>query len=239
MALTPGPMDSSFGSLDNPYGLEALHLQDAVVAVGQGLVMLFTFGLPLMSLVIRFRRAVGIERQQYKWFVFAATLILLISIFTGISENSFVVQLLFMISILLVPLAVTVAVLRYRLYDIDLIIRRTLQYALLTGLLALFYFGSVVVLQSLAEDLTGEQSPLVIVLSTLAIAALFSPLRVRIQDFIDRRFYRNKYDAEKALAQFADAARDEVDVDQLTAALVNVVEETVQPEKVSLWINTK
>jgi hypothetical protein len=164
---------------------------------------------------------------------------LLISIFTGISENSFVVQLLFMISILLVPLAVTIAVLRYRLYDIDLIIRRTLQYALLTGLLALFYFGSVVVLQSLAEDLTGEQSPLVIVLSTLAIAALFSPLRVRIQDFIDRRFYRNKYDAEKALAQFADAARDEVDVDQLTAALVNVVEETVQPEKVSLWINTK
>ena len=195
--------------------------------------------LPLVSLVIRFRRAVGIERQQYKWFVFAAALILVISIFTGISENSFVLQLLFIISILLVPLALTVAVLRYRLYDIDLIIRRTLQYSLLTGLLVMVYFGSVVILQSLVENLAGEQSPLVIVLSTLAIAALFNPLRTRVQDFIDRRFYRKKYDAQHALAQFAATARDEVDVDQFTAALLNVVEETVQPEQVSLWIKTK
>jgi hypothetical protein len=100
----------------------------------------------------------------------------------------------------------------------------------------LIYFGSVVLLQSLTETFFQEQSPLVIVLSTLAIAALFNPLRTRVQDFIDRRFYRQKYDAEKALAQFAAAARDEVDIENLTTALLKVVEETMQPEEISLWL---
>ena len=113
-----------------------------------------------------------------------------------------------------------------------------MQYALLTGLLALVYFGSVVLLQSLTENLFGEQSPLVIVLSTLAIAALFNPLRTRIQDFIDRRFYRQKYDAERALAQFAATARDEVDMEKLAVALLDVVAETMQPEKISILIKS-
>jgi hypothetical protein len=138
--------------------------------------------------------------------------------------------------VLTIPLAIGIAIFRYRLWDIDLIIRKTLQYALLTGLLALTYFGSVAVLQSLIKNLTGEQSPLVIVLSTLGMAALFNPLRMRVQDFIDRRFYRKKYDAEKALAQFAATARDEVDMKKLTTALLGVVEETMQPEKVSIWV---
>jgi hypothetical protein len=137
---------------------------------------------------------------------------------------------------LVFPISVMLAILRYRLWDIDIIVRRTLQYSLLTGLLVLVYFGSVIVLQSLVENFTGEQSPLVIVLSTLVIAALFNPLRTRVQDFIDRRFYRKKYDSQNALAHFATAARDEVDLDQLTAALLSVVEETVQPEQVFLWL---
>jgi hypothetical protein len=137
---------------------------------------------------------------------------------------------------LTLPITIGIAILRYRLFDIDLIIRKTLQYALLTGLLALVYFDSVVILQSLVENLTGEQSPLVIVLSTLAIAALFNPLRNRVQDFIDRRFYRKKYDAEQALSQFSVTARDEVKMDKLTSALLSVVVETMQPEHVSLWL---
>jgi hypothetical protein len=120
------------------------------------------------------------------------------------------------------PLVIGLAVFKYRLYDIDIIIRRTLQYTLLTGLLALIYFGSVVLLQRLFESFTGRQSPIIIVVTTLAIAALFNPLRLRVLDFIDRRFYRRKYNAERALAQFAASARDEVDMENLTMELLNV-----------------
>jgi hypothetical protein len=130
-----------------------------------------------------------------------------------------------------------IAILRFRLFDIDVIIRRTLQFAILTGLLALTYFGGVVIIQGILSPLTGSSnSPLVTVITTLGIAALFNPLRIRVQDFIDRRFYRKKYNAEQALAQFAATARDEVDMDKLTSALLSVVEDTMQPEKVSLWL---
>jgi len=133
--------------------------------------------------------------------------------------------------------ALAVAILRYHLFDIDLIIRRTLQYSLLTGLLSLVYFGGVAVLQAGLDAIGGKTSPVIIVLTTLLVAAIFNPLRLRIQTFIDRRFYRQKYDAEKALAAFAEAARSETDLVQLSEYLTGTVQETLQPLHISLWLN--
>jgi hypothetical protein len=191
----------------------------------------------LFGVVFRFRRSSGVERLQMKWLVYTALTGILTSLAFIISGvEGLVFDIIFLSLPTLLAITIGIAVLRYHLWDIDVLIRRTLQYTLLTGLLALVYFGSVVVLQSLVENLTGSQSPVVIVISTLAIAALFNPLRIRVQDFIDRRFFRKKYDAEQALAQFAAVSRDEVDMQKLTDALLDVVEETLQPEQASLWL---
>lgn len=137
----------------------------------------------------------------------------------------------------LIGIGLAVAILRYRLYDIDVIIRRTLQYTLLSALLAITFFGGVIVFQELFRSFSGNQeSPLVTVLSTLMIAALFNPLRSRVQEFVDRRFYRVKYSAEQTLLRFASAARDEVDMDRLITTLLSAVEETMQPDQTSIWI---
>jgi hypothetical protein len=137
----------------------------------------------------------------------------------------------------LIPITVGFAVLRYRLYDIDLIIRKTLVYGALSATLGLVFFGGVALLQRVFGGITGtEDSPVAIVISTLMIAALFSPLRRRIQDFIDRRFYRQKYNAEQALADFTATARNETDLDALSSKLVEVVSQTMQPERVTVWL---
>ncbi|MBP6015116.1 MAG: hypothetical protein KA586_00190 [Candidatus Promineofilum sp.] len=139
------------------------------------------------------------------------------------------------VTALALPLSLAIGILRYRLFDIDVIIRKTTSYAILTALLALTYFGSVVILQRLLAPLTGD-STAAVVLSTLLIAALFLPLRRRIQETIDRRFFRKKYDAEQVLARFAATARDETDLDALTAELVRVIQETMEPESVTIWL---
>jgi hypothetical protein len=137
-----------------------------------------------------------------------------------------------------IGLGLAIAVLRYRLFDIDVIIRRTTTYAVLTALLALVYFGSVVLLQRVLSPFTGE-STVAVVLSTLLIAALFLPLRRRVQQVIDRRFFRRKYDAEQVLNQFAMTVRDETDLDALTAELVRVIQDTMEPEQVSVWLRRR
>ena len=204
------------------------------------------------SQTYRYRKSsTPVERQQTKWVVFGfavmAGLILLqfLRVLVFPSDDSlrtFIIQdFYFDLAALFIPLSIGISILRYRLFDIDVIIRKTLVYTALTALLALVYFGSVVLLQRLFGVLTGvaEGSPLAAVVSTLMIAALFTPLRRRIQDVIDRRFFRKKYDAQRVLTQFAVTARDETDLDALTAELARVVQETLQPEEVSLWLRKK
>jgi hypothetical protein len=142
-------------------------------------------------------------------------------------------------SFTIVPIAVGIAVLKYRLYDIDVVINRTLVYGPLTATLIALYFGGIVVLQRMFVFLTGQQSTLAVVASTLLIAALFTPLRRRIQRFIDRRFYRNKYDARKTLEAFSSKLREETDLEALRGDLVGVVRETMQPAHVSLWLRSE
>jgi hypothetical protein len=195
---------------------------------------LITLVLALLSLALRFHRAAGVERQQIKWLLYVAALFLTAQL--AISFGAIGEQFTSLVA-LGFPIAIGIAVLRYRLFDIDVIIRKTLVYTALTALLALVYFGSVVLLQRLFGAVTGiGQSPLAVVVSTLVIAALFTPLRRRIQDAIDRRFFRKKYDAQRVLAQFALTARDETDLDTLTGELARVVQETMQPEQVSVWL---
>ncbi len=191
-----------------------------------------------------------IERQQTKWPVFAglitgfALLALTVPglIFPTLGQSGSLYQLaigpLYPFGVLLISLSIGIAILRYRLWDIDILINRTLVYGTLTALLALVYFGLVIGLQALVRLFTGQvsQSPIIIVASTLAIAALFQPLRKRIQAIIDRRFYRRKYDAAKTVAAFSATLRQEVDLEQLREHLLNVVQDTMQPAHVSLWL---
>jgi hypothetical protein len=208
----------------------------------------------VIAQIYRYRHyASQTQRQQTKWIVFGFSLTLIVLLVVGVfvrfnlldtQTPLGMLNLLVGITVILAafaisPITVMISILQYRLWDIDLIIRRTLSYAILSGLLALVYFVGVVGLQSLFSFLTQQNSTISIILSTLAIAVLFTPLRTRIQRFIDRRFYRKDYDARRALAQFAAIARDEVDLERLTVALLDVVNETMQPERISLWLQKK
>ncbi len=194
----------------------------------------------LASAVVRFRLSGARERQQMKWLLAGVAALAVLTVgglALSFGLDSRFGELLVNAAVLGPVLGVGVALLRYRLYDIDVLLRRTLVYAILTAVLAGVYFLGIVLLQSVFQGVTGSRdSPLITVITTLGIAALFSPLRTRVQGGIDRRFYRSKYDAERTIAQFAAAARDEVDLDLLAGALLGVVEDTMRPHAVTLWL---
>jgi hypothetical protein len=223
-------------SIDNPIGIPGLEDIEAVGA------LFFAFGicafLCVASIVVRFRRSRGEERQQLKLVTFAACLMVAVMFVSDLLEESVDIPLGWTLpATLLVFLgSIGAAMLKYRLYDIDLIINRTLVYGGLTALLAATYFGIVVLLQGVIP--AAGDSDLTIAASTLAVAALFRPLRARVQGFIDRRFYRRKVDAQRTLESFSSRLRDDVDLDHLSSDLLGVVRETMQPEHASLWLRT-
>jgi len=237
--MTPSGAELDW-SVNNPIGF----LDDDRIL--PGFISFWFISLPVyvilcaVSLFVRFIRSRGVEREQIKWLFYACVLFALVYLppffLQTYQDIDNLFSLLFAVGMLIIPASIAIAILRYRLYDIDVIIRRTVQYVILTGLLALVYFGTVLLLQNLFDRLSGEQSPIVIVLSTLLIAALFNPLRIRIQQVIDRRLFRRKYNADQTLAHFAAVARDVVDVDQLESYLLDVVDETLQPEGAAIWM---
>ena len=238
--------DDTTYRINNPIGIEGLgNPQNLQIFVMLEVLFAVGVGGAAASVVVRLRRSRGVERRQLEWFAYTTVLFIGSSMLTGIISDatgvgwlgrvSFVLSIL---GIVCLPIAVGIAVLKYRLYDIDIIINRTLVYGSLTLMLLLVYFGGVATIQTLFRTLTGQerQPQLAVVVSTLAIAALFNPLRRRIQSFIDRRFFRSKYDARKTLESFSARLRDETDLEALDAELVSVVRETMQPEHVSLWL---
>ena len=248
-AFAPGRLQN-LGGMRNPFGLERY---PELFAAGLAILALLPLCMVLsaLSLVLRYRRSRGEERQQIKWIAFAASVVGLLYLIAMITSFAYPSEAWFqpgsqlwldllayaaLFSFTLVPIAVGVAMLRYRLYDIDVVINRTLVYGSLTVSLALVYVGSVITLQYIFRLLSGGGSQLVIVASTLAIAALFNPLRRRIQEFVDRRFYRRKYDAARILSAFSDRLRNETDLDALGEEVVEVVRDTVQPAHVDLWL---
>ena len=238
-ALSPGRILSSI--LHNPLGIEGL--PNASKGVEAFMYALIVVG--ASSMLMRLRYAGRVERQQIKWFAYATAVaisgvILKNTVYPAVSVGWvwWVGLILTALGVASSPVAMGLAILRYRLYEIDLIINRTLVYGALTATLVAVYFGGVTATQAIFRVLTGqEQQPqIAIVVSTLVIAALFNPLRRRIQSFIDRRFYRHKYDAAKTLEAFSAKLRDETDLDALSDDLVGVVRETMQPAHVSLWL---
>jgi hypothetical protein len=241
-AFSPGAYLGALGPIRNPLGIEGFTQFYKAVVYTMSPVL---FAAAALSLFIRLRRAVGVERQQLKWLAYAAgvfavmVVLLIISIAIDTPRwYEWVANVIFIVVTPSVPIAIGIAILRYRLYDIDLLINRTLVYGSLTAMLVAVYFGGVATTQAIFRALTGqEQQPqLAIVVSTLVIAALFNPLRRRIQSIIDRRFYRRKYDAVKTLEGFSAKLREETDLDALSREMVGVVGETMQPAHVSLWL---
>jgi hypothetical protein len=240
-AFSSGALMGVLGPIRNPLGIEGF------TGVYKALLYFISpvaLSAVVLSVFMRLRRAAGVERQQIKWFAYAAAASVMATslayLVPGVIDTplwfermGFALNIAFIPAI---PIAIGIAILRYRLYEIDRIINRTLVYGALSATLVALYFGGIVMLQRVFVLLTGQQSTLAVVASTLLIAALFTPLRRLIQGFIDRRFYRSKYDARKTLEAFSAQLRNETDLEALSDDLVGVVRETMQPAHVSLWL---
>lgn len=237
------PENEGVAPLNNPFGDTGDFglIATLVSSISVVYIVLVTFPLAFLSLIFRYRQAKSPQQAQLRWFLFMAALTLIfLAIDIAEIHNPWVSEdfMTNFLNVLLtgLPAAVAIAIFRYHLYDIDVIIRKTAVYSLLTAVLAILYFGIVVMLQTLVEPFIGSDSPLVIVFSTLLIAVFFSRLRRRVQSFIDRRFYRRKYDAVQTVAQFVTTIRDEVELDQLTLSIQQAVNQTLQPNIVSVWV---
>lgn len=241
-AFRPGPLESTSSQITNPLGVDALAPLFEVINAAVGPLFLLTLATGFASLVVRYRKAAGIQRQQLKWLALGGAGIVIpfmmlaaYEAFSGNAASDEVATLIIVVAILSLPTAIAVAVLKTRLYDVDVIINRALVYGALTAILAFSYLGSVVVLQRLLGPVTRE-SDLAVAGSTLAVAALFRPIRARLQSFIDHRFYRRKYDAAETLGAFSSRLRDQVDLESLRRELVGLVGATMQPAHASLWL---
>jgi hypothetical protein len=232
-ALSPGPLEN-YTSVDNPFGTG----HAATVIEGITFVLLGVCALAsVASLALRFRRSRGIERQQIKWVWAAGAVLVVTFVISALLEDLYqnVAELIQFVGLLAVPAAVAVAILRYRLYDIAVVVNRTIVYGSLTAALALVYLASVLLLQLVLSPVT-EQSSLAVAVSTLAVAGLFRPVLGRIQELVDRRFYRRRYNAARTLETFSARLREELDLDSLVSELHDVLLETMQPTHVSLWL---
>ena len=234
LSIRPGPIDSA-EFLDNPLGLNIGELAGPLGGVGFGALVLAVV-LSATSMVVRFRRSRLVEREQLKWFASAAVVAGLVFAGLGaIDSANKAFQILTIVALLGLPISAGIAILRYRLFEIDRIISRTLSWALVTGLLGAVFVVLVVGLQALSADITGTNT-LAVAGSTLVVAALFQPLRRRIQGAVDRRFNRARYDAQRTTDAFAGQLRNEVDLGKLRAALVDTVEEAVRPVSATVWL---
>jgi hypothetical protein len=234
-ALEAGPL-VDFPQIANPYGVDSLIV--GMVGVAGSIVATCSMVASAVSLIVRHRRAGSEQRQQIKWLAYGGAVVVCGVCVGGLAIpwNVPVSIVIMSVSLLGLPVFTGIAILRHHLYDIDILINRTLVYATLTATLVALYFGSIVVLQRVFVALTGQQSTLAVVASTLTIAALFNPLRGRVQAFVDRRFYRRKYDARETLEAFSAKLRNDTDLGALSDDLVGVVRETMQPAHVSLWL---
>jgi hypothetical protein len=229
-ALSPTLQLPDGRTVANPIGVTSIDLDTGPLGAILNALLLFVLVVSISSLIVRFRRSQGVERQQLKWFTYAGVLVLLAPLSNSLLGNISYVLLLAL------PIAVGIAILRYRLYDIDRLINRTLVYGLLTALLGSLYVGAVLVLGQVFGGVGRDPPSWAVAGATLTVAALFQPARRRIQVVVDRRFNRRRYDAHRTVEAFSARLRDEVDLDALLAELLTVVDQTMQPTRTSLWL---